>query len=55
MTTPAVVQTTEGVTECLKYLDKFNLTKAEKLQVINLTPTTDVDVHAVCNREDEMR
>jgi hypothetical protein len=49
-TTPAVVQTTEGVTECFKYLDKFNLTKAEKLQVVNLAPNTDVDVHAVCMR-----
>eukprot|EP00026_Physarum_polycephalum_P018237 Phypoly_transcript_19753.p1 GENE.Phypoly_transcript_19753~~Phypoly_transcript_19753.p1 ORF type:complete len:136 (+),score=28.82 Phypoly_transcript_19753:71-478(+) len=46
-TTPAVLETTEGVTECFKYLDKFELTKAEKLQVVNLAPNTDVDVHAI--------
>ncbi len=44
---PAAAQTAEGVKECFQYLDTYKLTKAEKLQVVNLYPTSEVDVHLV--------
>lgn len=50
-TTPAAHETTEGIKECFKYLDSIpitgRLTKAEKLQIVNLVPGSEVDVHVV--------
>jgi hypothetical protein len=35
------------ITAAMKAVQKFNLTKAEKLQIINLRPTTEVEVNLV--------
>jgi len=37
----------KGAEECLARLEKYNLTKAETLQILNLVPTTEVEVHLI--------
>jgi len=39
--------TKQGAVECLERLEKYNITKAESLQILNLVPTTEVEIHLV--------
>jgi len=43
----ACSQTPESVQEFLLKVEKFSLTKAERLQVLNLRPSTAVEVHLI--------
>lgn len=45
--TPAAKQTRASVTECLALLEPYHLTDVEKLQVVNLQPSSEVEVHLV--------
>lgn len=45
---PAKSQTDEGITQLLKDLAPYDLTKAEKLQIVNLAPTMPVELYVVC-------
>ena len=40
-------QSDEGITKLVKSLAPYDLTKAEKLQVVNLTPTLPVELYVV--------
>lgn len=44
---PTRVQTAEGIQRLTKNLAPFGLTKAEKLQVVNLTPVEPVELYVV--------
>ena len=44
---PVSHETESGVSACLSKLDAYKLTKAEKLQIINLAPTSEVVVNLV--------
>ncbi len=48
---PTKSQTEQGITRLVKDLDKYALTKAEKLQVVNLVPTLPVELYVVCSQE----
>jgi len=45
---PTISQTPAGITKLVKELAPFELTKAEKLQVVNLAPTEPVELYVVC-------
>ncbi len=45
--TPAEHQSREGITKCLQVLGEYNITKAEKMQIINMHPQSEVEVHLV--------
>ena len=51
--TPAAVQTPESIEEALKNLSSFGLTKAEKLQLINLRPTSVVEISLIIEESEE--
>eukprot|EP00741_Cyanophora_paradoxa_P020161 tig00000219_g19461.t1 len=51
--TPAVHQSTEQITSFLQQLEGSNLTKAEKLQLIDLRPRTLVEIHLIVEQCDE--
>ena len=44
---PVAKVTKQGAVECLERLEKYNITKAESLQILNLVPTTEVEIHLV--------
>ncbi|CAA7261533.1 unnamed protein product [Cyclocybe aegerita] len=44
---PAGKQTEEGITKLVKDLAPYGLTKAEKLQIVNLAPTTPVELYVI--------
>ncbi|TFK27671.1 hypothetical protein FA15DRAFT_613497 [Coprinopsis marcescibilis] len=44
---PTIRQTTESITNLVKKLEPFDLTKAEKLQIVNLMPTTAVELYVI--------
>ncbi|KAF8964329.1 RNA polymerase Rpb4-domain-containing protein [Flammula alnicola] len=44
---PTTSQTEEGITKLVKSLSPSNLTKAEKLQIINLAPTLPVELYVI--------
>ncbi|KAK7029632.1 hypothetical protein VNI00_014330 [Paramarasmius palmivorus] len=44
---PAHSQTPEGITRLVKDLGQYDLTKAEKLQVVNLAPTQPVELYVI--------
>ncbi|KAK0455927.1 RNA polymerase Rpb4-domain-containing protein [Armillaria borealis] len=44
---PTKSQTEQGITRLVKDLDKYALTKAEKLQVVNLVPTLPVELYVI--------
>lgn len=44
---PTISQTSEGITKLVKDLAPYELTKAEKLQVVNLAPTEPVELYVV--------
>jgi hypothetical protein len=44
---PTTCQTAEGIIELMKNLAPYNLTKAEKLQVVNLAPKLPVELYVV--------
>jgi hypothetical protein len=55
---PTASQTPEGITQLVKDLAPYDLTKAEKLQIVNLAPTEPVELYVVhlmtlCARGDE--
>jgi len=41
--------TAEALHQLMLELAKFSLTKAEKLQIVNMRPTSKVELHVVCN------
>ena len=45
---PTISQTPAGITKLVKELAPIELTKAEKLQVVNLAPTEPVELYVVC-------
>lgn len=49
----AAKQTPDSIANLLAKLDKFSLTKAEKLQLINLLPTTAVEVQLIVEESEE--
>ncbi|THU84308.1 hypothetical protein K435DRAFT_783842 [Dendrothele bispora CBS 962.96] len=44
---PTSMQTPEGITKITKALARYDLTKAEKLQIINLAPTQPVELYVI--------
>ncbi|KAH8086000.1 HRDC-like protein [Cristinia sonorae] len=44
---PTVVQTETGITQLTKALGAYELTKAEKLQIVNLAPTEPVELYVI--------
>ncbi|GLB38263.1 putative RNA polymerase Rpb4 [Lyophyllum shimeji] len=44
---PTARQTPEGITKLVKELAPYDLTKAEKLQVVNLAPTLPVELYVI--------
>jgi len=44
---PTLSQTSAGITKLIKDLAPFELTKAEKLQVVNLAPTEPVELYVI--------
>lgn len=44
---PTRVQTAQGIQRLTKNLAAFDLTKAEKLQIVNLTPVEPVELYVV--------
>jgi len=44
---PTSGQSEEGITRLVKNLAPFDLTKAEKLQIVNLAPTLPVELYVV--------
>ncbi|EEB86558.1 hypothetical protein MPER_16445, partial [Moniliophthora perniciosa FA553] len=44
---PTRSQTPEGIKRLVKDLGEYNLTKAEKLQVVNLAPTQPVELYVI--------
>jgi len=46
---PTRKQSPEGIVNLTKTLSPYELTKAEKLQVVNLAPTLPVELYVVCN------
>lgn len=51
--TTASVQTPESIENVLKNLSSYGLTKAEKLQLINLRPTTAVELSLIIEESEE--
>ena len=45
---PTSSQTPEGITQLTRSLSRWDLTKAEKLQIVNLAPTEPVELYVVC-------
>jgi hypothetical protein len=52
-TTPCKNQTPEDIESCLKKLQKFQLTKTEKLQLLNLRPVSQVEIHLIIEDIDD--
>ena len=46
---PTRKQSPEGIVNLTKALSPYELTKAEKLQVVNLAPVLPVELYVVCN------
>lgn len=51
--TPCNQQTPETITACLKALERFNLSKNEKLMIINLPPTTALEIQLMIEESEE--
>ncbi|KAK5640962.1 hypothetical protein RI129_009509 [Pyrocoelia pectoralis] len=51
--TPCNQQTPETITTCLKALERFNLSKNEKLMIINLPPTTALEIQLMIEESEE--
>jgi len=51
--TPCVRQTPEIIAKYMKEVEKFNLTKLEKLLLINLRPTTAVEIQLIIQDSEE--
>ena len=45
---PNISQKEEGITKLVKDLAPYGLTKAEKLQIVNLAPIRAVELYVVC-------
>ena len=45
---PNISQKEEGITKLVRDLAPYGLTKAEKLQIVNLAPTRPVELYVVC-------
>ncbi|KAB0793912.1 hypothetical protein PPYR_01148 [Photinus pyralis] len=51
--TPCNQQTPETITACLKALEPFNLSKNEKLMIINSPPTTALEIQLMIEESEE--
>lgn len=47
---PTATQSEDGIVKLTKDLAAYDLTKAEKLQIVNLAPTEAVELYVVCTR-----
>lgn len=45
---PTSSQTPEAITQLVKSLEPYGLTKAEKLQIVNLAPQNHIELYVVC-------
>ncbi|KAH8831452.1 RNA polymerase Rpb4-domain-containing protein [Flagelloscypha sp. PMI_526] len=50
---PTALQTPEGITELTKQLQPFELTKAEKLQIVNLAPRSTVELYVIVEESED--
>lgn len=46
---PTSAQSPNGITQLVKDISSYDLTKAEKLQIVNLAPITAVELYVVCH------
>jgi hypothetical protein len=44
---PTATQTPEAITQLVKSLEPYGLTKAEKLQIVNLAPQHHIELYVV--------
>ena len=51
--TPSVNQNQETIQKVVRLLEPFQLTKAEKLQLVNLRPTTPVELSLIIEESEE--
>ncbi|GJQ73493.1 hypothetical protein Trydic_g13849 [Trypoxylus dichotomus] len=51
--TPCQTYTSKNVIDCLKDLEKFNITKNEKLMIINTPPTTALEIQLIVEESEE--
>ncbi|KAK9737435.1 RNA polymerase Rpb4 [Popillia japonica] len=51
--TPCQTYTSNNVIECLKALEQFNITKNEKLMIINIPPTTALEIQLIVEESEE--
>jgi hypothetical protein len=49
-TTQAAMEDQQGVVQFMAQVQRYSLTKAEVLQIINHCPTTEVELHLVTRR-----
>ncbi|OLY78912.1 DNA-directed RNA polymerase III subunit RPC9 [Smittium mucronatum] len=52
-TTPIIHQSPDQIQNCMRGLNKYSLTKAEKLQILNIRPDKEVDLYLIIEEPEE--